>query len=146
MVSAGFRLAVVAAIGFMMAAPAAPAAAYPDITGTWSVDTDAVVLGDTPQWPDPADPKDPQLEEFHPKLVIEKVAKDRFWGKYISPTRTQEAVGVFTGEGTHFLITFEHGFGLGHVISKNEIRWCYSQSMTKEIPAEVTGCNDAKRK
>jgi hypothetical protein len=38
------------------------------------------------------------------------------------------------------------GFGLGHVISKDEIRWCYSQSMTKEIPAEVTGCNDAKRK
>lgn len=120
-------------------------AQVPDITGRWKVDSQIVELGDSPQWPHENDPTHVEEREFHPHLIIDRVDGDRFWGRFVSSTRTQNLVGVFTGEDTRFMIAFEFGTGIGRVTSADKLRWCYAQPTSAAARAQIAGCNDATR-
>lgn len=142
-------VAVLSAIGFsfLFATACYAQSALPNLDGTWTVDTRSIILGKTPQWPGGVAGQHTWLGHLKTKLVIQHETSDLFWGQFIMGPNgdTQEILGVFTGEGTRFLVALKHGTGEGYVISPNKIHWCYTQSESAEIPAQVAGCNDATR-
>ncbi len=121
--------------------------ALPNLTGRWTVDTRSILIGKTPQWPGGVAGQHAWLGHLKTTLIIQHETSDLFWGQFIMGPGDdkQEILGVFTGEGTRFLISLKHGTGEGYVISPTKIRWCYTQSESKDIPAQVAGCNDATR-
>jgi hypothetical protein len=130
---------------FGVATAASAQSTLPNLTGRWTVDTRSILLGKTPQWSGVVEGKHTWLGHLTTTLIIEHETSDLFWGEFIMPPVKQEILGVFTGEGTRFLISLKHGTGEGYVISPTKIRWCYTQSQSEEIPAQVAGCNDATR-
>jgi hypothetical protein len=136
---------VLAAGFFLTFAASAQSKDYPDITGKWSVETRGVIIGNPPQWPRAGASGSARLQQMQASLVIEHQEGDRFWGAFVTPTHTQKFVGIFTGEDQRFLLGMEHGIALGTVVSGTKLRWCYTQVRTKEIAAQIAGCNDATR-
>ena len=139
------RLLWVAAFSVGMATAASAQTALPNLTGRWTVDTRSILIGKTPQWPGGVAGEHTWLGHLSTTLIIEHETADLFWGEFIMPPVKQEILGVFTGDGTRFLISLKHGTGEGYVVSPTKIRWCYTQSQSKDIPAQVAGCNDATR-
>ncbi len=142
-------VALLCGIGFSfgLATASHAQAAPPNLTGQWTVDTRSILIGKTPQWPGGVAGQHPWLGHLKTTLIIQHETADLFWGQFIMGPGDdkQEILGVFTGEGTRFLISLKHGTGEGYVVSPTKIRWCYTQSESKEIPAQVAGCNDATR-
>lgn len=138
------RLAVIA-LGLGVPAMAHAQSPYPNLTGQWTADLRSIILGDTPQWPDAVHSKHAWLGHLTTTIQIEHETGDLFWGQFIMAGKPQEVLGVFTGDGTRFLISMRHGIGEGFVISPTHIRICYTQFQTQEIHAQVAGCNDATR-
>jgi hypothetical protein len=136
---------VLAVSFFLTFAASAQSKDYPDITGKWSVETKGAIIGNPPQWPRAGASGSARLQQMHATVVIEHQEGDRFWGAFVTPTHTQKFVGIFTGEDQRFLLGMEHGIGLGSVVSGTKLRWCYTQVRTKEIAAQIAGCNDASR-
>jgi hypothetical protein len=128
-----------------LATAASAQSALPNLTGRGTVETRSILLGKTPQWPGGVAGQHTWLGHLPTTLIIQHETSDMVRGAFIMPPVRPEIPGVFTGDGTRFLISIKHGTGQGCVISPTTSRGYYTQAQSADIPAQVAGCNDATR-
>jgi len=124
----------------------APAAAAPDVRGTWKLHGAAIVAGagahHPADAPPPAEGGKPRLRTSEITLRVTGQEGARFWGTVASRSYQEDLIGIFTGEGGRFSYVDTDGVLEGTLGEDGTIRYCYRQN----APAlRVISCGTGRR-
>jgi len=101
------KLAWIAALATLAAAPAAAESAIPDLRGTWKGESESIILGaGNPHHAAPSS-AEPRLNSVPFTATIDKQDGRRFSGSFSSPR----------GNGD--------GYTVGTILAPNRMEWCY---------------------
>ena len=109
---------------FMLAAfaavPAAAETAVPDLRGTWTGQSESIVLGrGNPHHRDQR-AAEPRLSSVTFTMTIDKQDGRRFSGTFSSPKGSEKIIAVVSRSGTIFLID-DDGYTLGTMLAPNRM-------------------------
>ena len=124
-------------VGFVLlpCLPATADEAWPDLTGTWTGTTEAVVRGDTLHHDGGAEP---YLSATELIWTIEGQDGRRFWGNVASGENAQNLVGVIANDRTTILSAYHGGYSFMTLVDESTIDLCYVESGTESQVAACT--------
>ena len=138
--------AALAGLALLAGRPAAAdEPAWPAVTGTWSVEESAVVIGANEHFPTPGYPGvAPRLLDYRGTLRVAGQRDRRFWGTMEERAgRGEDVIGIFTGEGRRFLMVDEDGVIEGEMSGDGgTMRYCHRHVSPT---ARVASCGTATR-
>ena len=105
-----------------LAAPAAAETAVPDLRGTWTGESQSIVLGGTPHHPKQAG--EPRLTSVAFKLVIDKQDGRRFSGTFSSARHSETVIAVISRSGTIFMVD-DDGYDVATLLAPDRMEICY---------------------
>jgi hypothetical protein len=105
-----------------LAAPAAAETAIPDLRGTWTGESQSIVLGGTPHHPKEAG--EPRLTSVAFKLVIDKQDGRRFSGTFSSARHSETVIAVISRSGTIFMVD-DDGYDVATLLAPDRMEICY---------------------
>ena len=106
-----------------LAAPAAADNAVPDLRGTWTGESQSIVLGGTPHHPK-QQTGEPRLTSVAFKLVIDKQDGRRFSGTFSSAHHSETVIAVISRSGTIFMVD-DDGYDVATLLAPDRMEICY---------------------
>lgn len=119
--------------------PATAEEAWPDLTGTWTGTTEAVVRGDPLHH---EGGQEPYLSETVFTLTIEGQDGRRFWGQIASEEGDEPLVGVIANDRSTLYAADLDGYSFMTLVDENTIDLCYVLSA---LHVQVAACNSFTR-
>ncbi len=118
------KLAWIAALATLAAAPAAAESAIPDLRGTWKGESESIILGaGNPHHAAPSS-AEPRLNSIPFTATIDKQDGRRFSGTFSSPRGNDKFVAVISRNNTILLVD-DDGYTVGTILASNRMEWCY---------------------
>jgi hypothetical protein len=125
----------------LAAVPAAAETAVPDLRGTWTGESESIVLGaGNPHHPGTS--AEPRLSSAAFTLTIDKQDGRRFSGTFSSSRGSEKVIAVVSRSGTILLID-DDGYTLGTILAPNRIELCY---MLQSSAARVASCTELNKR
>jgi len=106
-----------------LATPAAAETAIPDLRGTWTGESQSIVLGGTPHHPK-QQTGEPRLTSVAFKLVIDKQDGRRFSGTFSSAHHSETVIAVISRSGTIFMVD-DDGYDVATLLAPDRMEICY---------------------
>jgi hypothetical protein len=125
------RILAVAATAACLASldTAAGAADYPDMLGSWSGTSEAVVLGHPRHYEDnPDEAVDARLASAEFTLTLTGQDGRRLWGTFESPTHSEAWLGVLWSDGKGLRGVDMDGHVEGRILDENTMEFCYTHT------------------
>lgn len=120
-----------------LAAPAAAETAIPDLRGTWTGQSESIVLGGTPHHPK-QQAGEPRLTSVAFKLVIDKQDGRRFSGTFSSARHKETVIAVISRGGAIYMVD-DDGYTVGTLLSPGKLELCY---MKRAPDGRVASCTE----
>jgi hypothetical protein len=117
------RVAGLAALLTLAAAPVAAQSPIPDLRGTWKGNSETVVL-DMNSHHAGATSSEPRFTSQPFTLTIDKQDGRRFTGTFASPRATETVIGVVSRSGAIFLVD-DDGHSTATLLAPNRLEICY---------------------
>src|SRR2546430_3367151 len=123
------KLAWIAVLATLAAAPAAAESAIPDLRGTWKGNSESIILGaGNPHHAAPPS-AEPRLNSVAFTMVIDKQDGRRFSGTFSSARGNEKFVAVISRNSTILLVD-DDGYTVGSILAPNRIELCYMHLST----------------
>ena len=106
-----------------LTAPAAAETAIPDLRGTWTGESQSIVLGGTPHHAK-QEAVEPRLTSVAFKLVIDKQDGRRFSGTFSSAHHSETVIAVISRSGTIFMVD-DDGYDVATLLAPDRMEICY---------------------
>jgi hypothetical protein len=127
-----FMLAALAAV------PATAETAIPDLRGTWTGQSESIVLGrGNPHHRDQR-AAEPRFSNVAFTMTIDKQEGRRFSGTFSSPKGNEKIIAVVSRSGTIFLVD-DDGYTLGTMLAPNRMELCY---MLQSPATRLASCTE----
>jgi hypothetical protein len=120
------RIAWVLTLAALTIAPAIAETAIPDMRGTWTGQSESIVLGRGNPHHGTKNSPEPRMSSVPFTMVIDKQDGRRFSGVWSSPQSKENVIAVISRGGNIFLLDSD-GFTVGTVLAPNKIELCYMQ-------------------
>jgi hypothetical protein len=118
------KLAWIFMLAAFAAVPATAETAIPDLRGTWTGQSESIVLGrGNPHHRDQR-AAEPRLSSVAFTMTIDKQEGRRFSGTFSSPKGTEKIIAVVSRSGTILLVD-DDGYTLGTMLAPNRMELCY---------------------
>lgn len=117
---------VLAILALSLVAAPAQAADWPDLLGTWTGTSRAVVLGDGGHYG--ADSGKARFVEADLTIEWTEQKDGRYIGTIASPARTEPKLAVLSADGTSFFTVDTDGSSVGRLIDDDHFELCYQQT------------------
>jgi len=118
------KLAWIAVLATLAAAPAAAESAISDLRGTWKGESESIILGTgNPHHAAPPS-AEPRLNSVPFTATIDKQDGRRFSGTFSSPRGNDKFVAVISRNNT-ILVVDDDGYTVGTILAPNRMEWCY---------------------
>jgi hypothetical protein len=118
------KLAWIAVLATLAAAPAAAESAIPDLRGTWKGESESIILGaGNPHHAAPSS-AEPRLNSVPFTATIDKQDGRRFSGTFSSPRGNDKFIAVISRNNTILLVD-DDGYTVGTILAPNRMEWCY---------------------
>jgi hypothetical protein len=114
---------------------------YPDLRGTWTGDSEAIVAGTTNHYVEPSEPRKPALRSVPFTIVVDMQEGRRFSGTVTSEHSSERIVGVISQSGMVYWVD-EDGYNHAQLLDDDTLEVCYLQ-VDKVV--QVASCVDMKR-
>jgi hypothetical protein len=122
--------------------PAIAQTAIPDMKGTWTGDSESIVLGPGNQHHRAETaPAEPRLSSVKFTMVIDKQDGRRFSGKFSSARGTETVIAVISRSGQILLID-DDGYSIGTMLGPDKVDLCYMQ---QNPGMRVASCTELTR-
>lgn len=115
-----------AILALSFAAIPAQAADWPDLLGTWTGTSRAVVLGEGGHYG--ADSGKARFVEAELTIEWTEQQDGRYIGTIASPVRTEPKLAVLSADGTTLITVDEDGSSIGRLIDDDHFELCYQQT------------------
>lgn len=113
--------------------------AWPDLTGTWTGTTEAVVRGDPLHH---EGGQEPYLSDTVFTMTIDGQEGRRFWGNVVSEEGGEPMVGVIANDRSTIYAADLDGYSFITLVDENTIDLCYVLSA---LHVQVAACNTFTR-
>ncbi len=124
-----------------LATPAAAETAIPDLRGTWTGESQSIVLGGTPHHPK-QQTGEPRLTSVAFKLVIDKQDGRRFSGTFSSAHHSETVIAVISRSGTIFMVD-DDGYDVATLLAPDRMEICY---LHLSPVSRIASCTELSRK
>lgn len=129
MMTPNILIAAAAAVWVVGFSPMAQSQDYPDLVGTWTGTSEAVLRGSYPHASgNPAMPTEPQAISVDFVLTLTNQDGRRIWGTIASDLSTEPWLGVIQGNGETLLGVDTDGYIVGRIEDRDTIELCYVQT------------------
>jgi hypothetical protein len=135
------KLGWIATLAALAAVPAAAETAIPDLKGTWTGESESIVLGRGNQHHRGKASAEPRLSSVAFTMVVDKQDGRRFSGTFSSARGTEKIIAVVSRTGAIYLVD-EDGFTIGSILAPNRLELCYMQQQA----ARVASCVELTKK
>jgi hypothetical protein len=135
---AWMSLLLALATGSAIAETAVP----PDMRGTWTGESESIVLGRGNQHHRvDAAPAEPRLSSVKFTMVVDKQDGRRFSGKFSSGRGTEAVIAVISRSGQILLID-DDGYSIGTMLGPDKVDLCYMQ---QNPDMRIASCTELSR-
>ena len=124
-----------------LAAPAAADNAVPDLRGTWTGESESIVLGATPHHTK-QQTDEPRLTSVAFTLVIDKQDGRRFSGTFSSAHHSETVIAVISRSGTIFMVD-DDGYDVATLLAPDRMEICY---LHLSPVSRIASCTELSRK
>jgi hypothetical protein len=135
------KLARIALLVTFVTAPAVAETAVPDLRGTWTGDSESIVLG---RGNDHHTGKgsEPRMSSAPFTLTIDQQDGRRFSGTFSSPRHSEKVIAVVSHSGPIYLID-DDGYTIGTMLAPNRMELCY----LKQSPnSRIASCTELTKR
>jgi hypothetical protein len=120
------KLAWIFMLAALAAVPAIAETAIPDLRGTWTGESESIILGRGNPHHRAKQSAEPRLNSVAFTLTVDKQDGRRFSGTFSSARQTEKVIAVVSRTGTVYLAD-DDGFTFGTMLAPNRMELCYLQ-------------------
>jgi hypothetical protein len=120
------KLAWISLLAALAAAPAIAETAIPDLRGTWTGESESIVLGRGNPHHRAKASAEPRLSSVKFTMTIDKQDGRRFSGRFSSARGTETVIAVVSRSGAIYLID-DDGYSIGTMLAPDRMELCYMQ-------------------
>jgi hypothetical protein len=119
------KLAWIPVLAALAAVSATAETAVPDLRGTWTGESESIVLGGAnPHHATGTPAPEPRLSSIAFTLTVDKQDGRRFSGKFTSARTTDTIIAVVSHSGSIYLVD-DDGYTVGTMLAPNRMELCY---------------------
>lgn len=136
------KLARSALLAVLLASPAAAESNVPDLRGTWTGDSETIVLGRGNDHHTSKGTPAPRMSSAPFTLTIDQQDGRRFSGTFSSPRHSEKVIAVVSRSGPIYLID-DDGYSIGTMLAPNRMELCY----LKQSPnSRIASCTELTKR
>jgi hypothetical protein len=132
------RLACILSLVALAATPAAAQTAIPDLRGTWTGESESIVLGGGNPHHAATQSAEPRFSSVKFTMTVDKQDGRRFAGTFSSPTSSETVIGVLSRGGTIYMVD-DDGYDSGTMLAANRMELCYRHLSAR---ARIVSCTE----
>ncbi len=136
------KLAWIFMLAMLAAVPATAETAIPDLRGTWTGESESIILGVGNPHHAATPSAEPRLSSVAFTMTIDKQDGRRFSGTFSSARSSEKIVAVVSRSGTILLVD-DDGFSLGTMLAPNRMELCYLQ---QSPAARIASCAELTKR
>jgi hypothetical protein len=134
------KLTWIVMLAALATVPATAQTAIPDLRGTWTGESESIILGVGNPHHAGTPAAEPRLSSVAFTMTIDKQDGRRFSGTFTSPRSSEKIIAVLSRSGSIYMVD-DDGYTVGTMLAPNRMELCYLQlSSTARIAscAELT--------
>ena len=137
------KLAWIPVLAALAAMPATAETAVPDLRGTWTGESELIVMGGANPHHAAATPApEPRFSSIAFTLTVEKQDGRRFSGKFTSARTSDTVIAVISRSGSIYMVD-DDGYTVGTLLAPNRMELCY---MHLSSAARVASCTELTKR
>ena len=119
------KLAWICVLAALTAVPASAETAIPDLRGTWTGESESIVLGGAnPHHATGTPAPEPRFSGIAFTMTIDKQDGRRFSGKFTSARTSDTIIAVLSRSGSIYMVD-DDGYTVGTMLAPNRMELCY---------------------
>ena len=119
------KLTWISVLAALAAVPATAETAIPDLRGTWTGESESIVLGGAnPHHATGTPAPEPRLSSIAFTMTIDKQDGRRFSGKFTSARTSDTIIAVLSRSGSIYMVD-DDGYTVGTMLAPNRMELCY---------------------
>ena len=136
------KLAWISMFAALATMPAVAETAIPDLRGTWTGESESIVLGRGNPHHSGKQSAEPRLSNIAFTMTIDKQDGRRFSGTFASTRGTDKIIAVVSRSGTIYMVD-DDGFSFGTMLAPNRMELCY---LLQSKAARVASCTELTKR
>jgi hypothetical protein len=132
------KLAVIFTLAALVTVPATAETAIPDLRGTWTGESEAIVWGGANTHHGAKRGAEPRLSKIAFTMTVDKQDGRRFSGTFSSAKSKDPIIAVVSRTGAIYMVD-DDGYTIGTMLAPNRIELCY---MRQSPAARVASCTE----
>jgi len=120
----------------LITVPAAAETAVPDLRGTWSGESESIVLGRGNPHHAGKRSAEPRLSSVKFTMIIDKQDGRRFSGKFSSARGSETVIAVVSRSGAIYMVD-DDGYNIGTMLAPDRMELCY---LLQSPAARIASC------
>jgi hypothetical protein len=131
------KLTWIVMLAALATVPATAQTAIPDLRGTWTGESESIILGGGNPHHAATPVPEPRLSSVAFTMTIDKQDGRRFSGTFTSPRSSEKIIAVLSRSGSIYMVD-DDGYTVGTMLAPNRMELCYLQlSSTARIASCV---------
>jgi hypothetical protein len=136
------KLAWIPTLAALAAVPATAETAIPDLRGTWTGESESIVLGVGNHHHRAKATAEPRLNSVAFTLNVDKQDGRRISGTFSSAKGSEKIIAVVSRSGTVYLVD-DDGYSFGTMLAPNRMELCY---MLQSPATRIASCVELTKK
>jgi len=132
------KLACISILAVLATVPATAETAIPDLRGTWTGESETIVLGRGNPHHRAKPSAQPRLNSVAFTMTIDKQDGRRFSGTFSSARGSEKVIAVVSRSGAIYLID-DDGYSVGTMLAPNRMELCY---MLQSPATRIASCTE----
>jgi hypothetical protein len=130
------KLACISILAVLVTVPATAETAIPDLRGTWTGESESIILGRGNPHHRAKPTTEPRLNSVAFTMTIDKQDGRRFSGTFSSARSSEKVIAVVSRSGAIYLVD-DDGYSVGTMLAPNRMELCY---MLQSPATRVASC------
>jgi hypothetical protein len=136
------KIACISMLAVLATVPATAEPAIPDLRGTWTGESESIVLGRGNPHHRSTQAPEPRLSNIAFTMTIDKQDGRRFSGTFSSQRGTDKIIAVVSRTGAIYMVD-DDGYTVGAMLAPNRMELCY---MLQSRAARVASCTEMTKR
>lgn len=132
------KLALILVLSVLASAPAAAQTTVPDLRGTWTGESESVVLGDGNSHHPANQAADARFSSVKFTMTIDRQEGRRFTGTFASAASSKLVIAIVSRAGAIYMVD-DDGDDSGTLLAANRMELCYRH---RSATARIVSCTE----